>query len=154
MSDSVKSEQAPNSLAQRQKNFIGIDLYKEKQDEEYMCVAMREHFLLILNTWRKELMEDVDVTVRNLQHTSQFADVVDQAADEEGRAIELRTRDRERKLIAKIDKTIVRILDNDYGYCDSCGVPIGLRRLEARPTASECIDCKTFDEQKERIEGS
>lgn len=135
-------------------NFLGIPLYKPLPEEDYMCARMREHFLKILNTWRTVLMEDVDITVKNLQETSNFADPVDRASDEEERAIELRTRDRERKLIAKIDKTIVRILDNDYGFCDDCGAEIGLRRLEARPTASECIDCKTFDEQRERIEGN
>lgn len=137
----------------RPTNFLGINLYEAKADEEYMCARMREHFLKILNTWRQTLMEDVDVTVKNLQETSNFADPVDRASDEEERAIELRTRDRERKLIAKIDKTLLRIIENDYGFCDDCGSEIGLRRLEARPTASECIDCKTFDEQRERIEG-
>lgn len=137
----------------RKTNFLGINLYESGIDESYMCEKMKEHFLKILKTWRQTLMEDVDITVRNLQETSNFADPIDRASDEEERAIELRTRDRERKLIDKIDKTILRILENDYGYCDSCGAEIGLRRLEARPTASECIDCKTFDEQKERIEG-
>lgn len=137
----------------RNTNFLGIALYQPSDHEEYMCQGMKEHFLSILNTWRKTLMEDVDITVKNLQETSSFADPIDQASDEEERTIELRTRDRERKLISKIDKTLVRILENDYGYCDDCGSEIGLRRLEARPTASECIDCKTFDEQRERIEG-
>ena len=135
-------------------NFLGIALYEPLPSEEYMCTRMKEHFLKILNTWRGVLMEDVDITVKNLQETSNFADPIDRASDEEERAVELRTRDRERKLIAKIDKTLLRILDNDYGLCDACGAEIGLRRLEARPTASECIDCKTFDEQRERIDGN
>lgn len=135
-------------------NFLGIKLYEPGNNEEYMCRAMRDHFSKILTTWRKMLMEDVDLTVKNLRETSNFADPIDRASDEEERTVELRTRDRERKLIAKIDKTILRIVENEYGYCDDCGSEIGLRRLEARPTASECVDCKTYDEQRERIEGS
>lgn len=135
-------------------NFLGITLYEPKPDEEYMCARMKEHFLNILKTWRLTLMEDVDVTVSHLQATSNSSDPVDLASDEEHRAFELRTRDRARKLLEKIDRTILRILENAYGYCDDCGAQIGLRRLEARPTASECIDCKTYDEQREKIEGS
>ena len=134
-------------------NFLGVALYAPVNNKEYMCEDMKKHFFNMLQTWRSILMEDVDTTVKNLQETSNFADPIDRASDEEERAIELRTRDRERQLISKIDKTIKLILNNDYGFCDSCGAEIGLRRLEARPTANECIDCKTFDEQRERIEG-
>jgi DnaK suppressor protein len=79
-----------------------------------------------------------------------FADPNDRASQESDMALELRNRDRERKLIKKIDETIGRIDANEYGYCDSCGVEIGLKRLEARPTATLCIDCKTLDELRER----
>jgi DnaK suppressor protein len=79
-----------------------------------------------------------------------FADPNDRATQESDIAIELRNRDRERKLIKKIDETIARIDKNDYGYCENCGVEIGLKRLEARPTANLCIDCKTLDEQREK----
>ena len=79
-----------------------------------------------------------------------FADPNDRASQESDMALELRNRDRERKLIKKIDETIARIDADEYGYCDSCGVEIGLKRLEARPTATLCIDCKTLDEMRER----
>jgi DnaK suppressor protein len=79
-----------------------------------------------------------------------FADPNDRASQESDMALELRNRDRERKLIKKIDETIARIEANEYGYCESCGVEIGLKRLEARPTATLCIDCKTLDEMRER----
>ena len=79
-----------------------------------------------------------------------FADPNDRASQESDMALELRNRDRERKLIKKIDETIARIDANEYGYCDSCGVEIGLKRLEARPTATLCIDCKTLEEVRER----
>ncbi len=98
-------------------------------------------------------MKDVDLTVKNLQETSNSADPVDRASDEEERSLELRTRDRERKLLCKIESTINKILSDKYGYCDICGNEIGLARLEARPTASECIDCKSFAEQREKVDG-
>jgi DnaK suppressor protein len=110
-----------------------------------------DHFRNILLRWRQELMEEVDRTMHHMQdEAANFPDPADRASQEEEFSIELRTRDRERKLIKKIDQTIDRIDQEDYGYCDTCGVEIGLRRLEARPTASQCVDCKTLDEIKER----
>jgi DnaK suppressor protein len=82
-----------------------------------------------------------------------FADPSDRASQESDIALELRNRDRERKLIKKIDETIARIDKDDYGYCENCGIEIGLRRLEARPTATLCIDCKTLAEMKEKQSG-
>lgn len=109
------------------------------------------HFLKILQDWRTNLMEEVDRTVNHLQdEASNFPDPLDRAVQEEEFGIELRTRDRERRLIKKINETIDRIDQDDYGYCDTCGVEIGLRRLEARPTATQCVDCKSLDELRER----
>ena len=130
------------------KNFIP---YKPKRGEAYMGPKQLDHFKDILQKWRTELMEEVDRTVHHMQdEAANFPDPADRATQEEEFSIELRTRDRERKLIKKIDQTIDRIDQEDYGYCDTCGVEIGLRRLEARPTATQCVDCKTLDEIKER----
>ena len=128
--------------------------YVEKKGEEYMNSEQRDHFRAILLAWKKELMEEVDRTVHHMKEdASNYADPSDRATQEEEFSLELRTRDRERKLIKKIDKTLDRIKEDDYGFCDSCGVEIGVRRLEARPTATLCIDCKTLAEIKERQTG-
>ena len=109
------------------------------------------HFRKILETLKKELSEDIDRTVHTMQdEATVFADPNDRASQETDIAIELRNRDRERKLIKKIDETLASIESGDYGFCDKCGVEIGIKRLEARPTATLCIDCKTLDEMKER----
>ena len=129
----------------------GLAPYVEKKGEEYMSGAQEAHFKVILNTWKKELMEEVDRTVTHMKdEAANFPDPADRATQEEEFSLELRTRDRERKLIKKIDSTIERIEIKDYGFCDQCGVEIGIRRLEARPTADLCVDCKTLDEIKER----
>lgn len=125
--------------------------YTEKKGEEYMGAEQTEHFRKILNAWKRDLMEEVDRTVHHMQdEASNFPDPSDRASQEEEFALELRTRDRERKLIRKIDEAILTLDSGDYGYCDVCGIEIGVRRLEARPTATQCIDCKTLDEIKER----
>jgi len=129
--------------------------YKLKRGEEYMNEAQREHFKNILLNWRNELMQEVDRTVHHMQdEAANPPDPADRATLEEEFSIELRTRDRERRLIKKIDSTIELIAKDDYGFCDSCGVEIGIRRLEARPTANKCIDCKTLDEIKEKQLGA
>jgi DnaK suppressor protein len=113
----------------------------------------RQHFKRILITWKSELMEEVDRTVSHMKdEAANFPDPADRATQEEEFSLELRTRDRERKLIKKIDNTIDRIDADDYGFCDACGVDVGIKRLEARPTATLCIDCKTLDEIKEKQE--
>lgn len=133
----------------------GFAPYKEKKNEEYMGEQQLAHFAAILNGWKKELMEEVDRTVHHMQdEAANFPDPADRASQEEEFSLELRARDRERKLIKKIDQTLQRIEEDDYGFCDSCGVEIGIRRLEARPTATLCIDCKTLAEIKERQVGS
>jgi DnaK suppressor protein len=125
--------------------------YAAKKGEEYMNARQRSHFRKILEALKAELSEEIDRTVHTMQdEATVFADPNDRASQESDMALELRNRDRERKLIKKIDETIARIDANEYGYCDSCGVEIGLKRLEARPTATLCIDCKTLDELRER----
>jgi len=125
--------------------------YTAKKGEDYMSGRQRTHFRKILDQLKSELSEEIDRTVHTMQdEATVFADPNDRASQESDMALELRNRDRERKLIKKIDETIARIDANEYGYCDSCGVEIGLKRLEARPTATLCIDCKTLDELRER----
>ena len=125
--------------------------YVPKKGEDYMNAKQRTHFRKILENLKAELSEEIDRTVHTMQdEATVFADPNDRASQESDMALELRNRDRERKLIKKIDETIARIVANEYGYCESCGVEIGLKRLEARPTATLCIDCKTLDELRER----
>ncbi len=129
----------------------GLAPYKEKEGEDYMNDNQLDHFRELLHAWKKELMEEVDRTVTHMRdEAANFPDPADRATQEEEFSLELRTRDRERKLIKKIDSTLELIEEDEYGYCDTCGVEIGIRRLEARPTATLCIDCKTLDEIKER----
>ena len=129
----------------------GFEPYKESKGEEYMGAPMRAHFTGILNKWKLELMQEVDRTVHHMQdEAANFPDPVDRAAQEEEFALELRARDRERKLIKKIEKTLVKLEEDDFGYCEHCGIEIGIRRLEARPTAELCVDCKTLAEIKEK----
>lgn len=131
--------------------LAGVEPYIEKAKEEYMNEDQREHFKKILDAWRVQLREEVDRTVTHMQdEAANFPDPVDRAAQEEEFSLELRTRDRERKLIKKIEKTLQLIEDDDFGFCKSCGIEIGIRRLEARPTADLCIECKTLAEIKER----
>lgn len=133
--------------------FKNFEPYKTKKGEEYMNGKQRDHFRAILGSWQSELMEEVDRTVSHMKdEAANFPDPADRATQEEEFSLELRTRDRERKLIKKIEKTIALLDADDYGYCDDCGVEIGIKRLEARPTADLCIDCKTLDEIKERQE--
>ena len=131
--------------------FRNFQPYQPQQGESYMSDEQLSHFRHILKQWRLDLMQEVDRTVHHMQdEAANFPDPADRATQEEEFSIELRTRDRERKLIKKIDRTIERLDQMDYGYCDTCGVEIGLRRLEARPTATQCVDCKSLDEIKER----
>ena len=125
--------------------------YKPKKKEKYMSAAMKRHFNEILVNWRDDLREEMQKTFEHLKDKGEKpADDLDRASQEEEFAFELRTRDRERKLINKIASSIELLKQDDYGYCESCGVNIGIKRLEARPTATHCIDCKTLDEIKEK----
>lgn len=134
-----------------QKSQTATSTYKPKKGEPYMSPAQLEHFRKILNGLKAELSEDIDRTVHTMQdEATLFADPNDRATQESDMSLELRNRDRERKLIKNIDKMLARIDAGEYGYCDNCGIEIGLNRLEARPTATLCIDCKTLDEIRER----
>jgi DnaK suppressor protein len=125
--------------------------YTRKKDEGYMNEEQKQHFRDILLAWKVELMEEVDRTVNHMQEeASNYPDPADRASQEEEFSLELKTRDRERRLIRKIDSTLELIDLDDYGYCESCGVDIGVGRLEARPTATLCIDCKTLAEIREK----
>jgi len=128
--------------------------YKMIKGEEYMNDAHIQHFNQLLLDWKHELMEEVDRTVHHMQdEAANFPDPNDRATQESEFTIELRTRDRERKLIKKIDEALDHLESGDYGYCEQCGLEIGIRRLEARPTANLCIDCKSLDEIRERQRG-
>lgn len=129
----------------------GFEPYWPQEGEEYMSEEQLEHFRQLLVAWKRQLQEEVERTVSHMRDdANNYADPSDRATQEEEFALELRTRDRERKLIRKIDETLERIRKDDYGFCDQCGVEIGLRRLEARPTATLCIDCKTLEEIREK----
>ena len=131
-------------------DFQNIPDYKAKKNEEFMNVDQMTHFKTKLNAWLTQLITDAESTITHIQEdSSKVADINDRATLEEEFALELRTRDRERKLIGKIEKTLHTIELGDYGYCKTCGTEISLMRLEARPTADECIDCKTIAERKE-----
>ncbi|MEO1956875.1 MAG: RNA polymerase-binding protein DksA [Methylophilaceae bacterium] len=128
-----------------------VTSYQPKPDEEYMSKRQRKYLRSILEMWKTDLDADIDRTVLHMQdEVSTFADPNDRASQESDMALELRNRDRERKLIKKIEGTLRNIDANEYGYCEGCGVEIGSRRLEARPTATLCIDCKTLDELREK----
>ena len=125
--------------------------YQPAAEEEYMNDAQLAHFRKILLDWKEQLISEAESTKSYIQDESTaMPDINDRATQEEEFALALRTRDRERKLIRKIDKSIAEIDSGDYGFCETCGVEIGLSRLEARPTATQCIDCKTLSEIKEK----
>lgn len=132
----------------------GFAPYEPKPNETYMNPDQEAHFRAILSAWRRELMEEVDRTVDHMKIDSgTYPDPNDRASQESDIGMELRTRERERRLLAKIDKALKKLDEHDYGYCESCGIEIGIRRLEARPTADLCIDCKTRQEAVETLQG-
>ncbi len=129
----------------------GVKPYVEKKSEKYMNTKQLEHFRAILLGWKSELLEEVSKTMHSMQdETVSHPDPNDRASQETDISLELRSRDRERKLIKKIDEALAKAESGDYGYCETCGVEIGVQRLEARPTATLCIDCKTLDEIREK----
>lgn len=145
---------APGKQVSALEGFGKFEPYQEKPGEEYMNPDQVEHFRAILHAWRKELMEEVDRTVDHMKdEAANFPDPNDRATQESEFSMELRTRDRERKLLKKIGESLDALDDGEYGFCESCGVEIGIRRLEARPTATLCIDCKTLDEIREKQRG-
>ena len=129
----------------------GISPYQPKRGEEYMSDEQLEHFRDILNAWKRELMYEVDRTVHHMQDEAvNFPDPNDRATQESEFGLELRTRDRERKLLRKIDSALARIDDGSYGYCEETGEEIGLKRLEARPVATLCLEAQERRELAER----
>ncbi len=116
---------------------------------EYMCEEHLEFFKQILLRWKEQIISNN--ASNNLHEINNYPDFTDRASFEENFNLELRERERERKLLKKIDQAILRISNLDYGYCEDCGSEIGLRRLEARPTATKCIECKTIAEIKEKL---
>lgn len=136
-----------------QDGFLDVKPYEIKPDEEYMSDAQRQHFVDILEQWKASLMREVDSTVDHLKDAVNMPDPLDRASQEEGFTLELRARDRERRLVKKIEKSLYMLEQNEYGYCEDCGAEIGIRRLEARPTAVKCIDCKTYQEIREKQGG-
>ena len=147
-----KSNKAPvKSVTQSAPNAANFKPYVAKKGEIYMGKEQLAHFADILTRLKNELIADIERTVHTMQdEQTVFADPNDRASQETDMALELRNRDRERKLIKKIEETLDRIKADDYGYCDKCGIEIGIQRLEARPTATLCIDCKTLEELREK----
>ena len=144
-------KKAPIKKAIVANNKSKIAAYKTKKGEKYMSAAMKKHFVAVLLLWREHLTDEMQKTFDHLKTKGEtYADPMDRASQEEEFAFELRTRDRERKLINKIGISVEKVKQDDYGWCDSCGDEIGVKRLEARPTATHCIHCKTLDEIKER----
>lgn len=125
--------------------------YQEKIGEDYMNEKQQEHFRKILLQRKQQILEEMNRTMHHLQdEAANFPDPNDRATQEEEFSLELRARDRERKFIKNIEDAVQKLDEGEYGYCDACGVEIGIRRLEARPTATLCIDCKTLDEMREK----
>ena len=141
-------------MADNLSSLLDYTPYKAKRGEEYMNDKQVEHFRDILQKWKLQLMEEVDRTLNHMQdEAANFPDPNDRATQESEFTLELRTRDRERKLIRKIDEAITSLESGDYGFCEACGIEIGIRRLEARPTATLCYDCKVLDEIREKQMG-
>ena len=131
--------------------LASIKPYSLKKNEKYMNAKQKKHFMSILDSWAEQLQIEQDRTADKIQeNVSNFPDESDRATHEEEFTLELRTRERERKLLSKINESIDDLKSKDYGFCASCGIEIGIRRLEARPTATRCIDCKTIEEIHER----
>lgn len=132
-------------------SIAGVEPYKEKKNEKYMNRIQLLHFKSILESWKKYLLNEVNKINFCIQDSSfNYPDPIDRAVQEEEFNIKLKNKDRERKLVEKIEKTLKKISIGDFGYCDSCGIEIGIKRLEARPTASLCIDCKILAEIREK----
>lgn len=126
--------------------------YRPTEDEPFMNPRQREYFRKKLETWKEEILRESRETLENLQEESQnHPDMADRASSESDRALELRTRDRQRKLIGKIDAALKRIEDGTYGYCEETGDPIGVARLDARPTATLSLEAQELHERREKV---
>ena len=126
--------------------------YKPTQKERFMSAKMKEYFRLKLKDWKNELLKESSQTLTNMQKEENTAkpDITDRASEEIERSFELRTRDRERKLINKIEAALRRIKEGSYGYCEETGEPIGIKRLEARPVATLSLEAQEIHEKKEK----
>ncbi|MAN78546.1 RNA polymerase-binding protein DksA [Pelagibacterium flavum] len=128
------------------------DDYRPSEDEEFMNARQREYFRKKLNAWKDEILRESRETLENLQEEStNHPDMADRASSESDRALELRTRDRQRKLIAKIDAALKRIEEGSYGFCEETGEPIGLARLDARPIATLSLEAQEMHERREKV---
>jgi len=128
------------------------DSYRPSDDEPFMNERQLEYFKQKLLAWKEEILRESRETVTHLQaETENHADLADRASSETDRALELRTRDRQRKLISKIDQALRRVEDGSYGYCEETGEPIGLARLDARPTATLSLEAQERHERRERV---
>ena len=130
----------------------GIPPYKMEKGEAYMSPRMREHFTALLKSWKAELLEEFERTVSLMRSEAaeNYSDPTDRATKEEGDSFQLRIEERKRKLLKKIEEALERVHHEDFGYCKDCDAEIGVGRLEARPMAEMCIDCKTLQEMKEK----
>ena len=147
----VSAEEASERIVEIPDSNSTVIPYERDRSSHYMDAEQLTHFRRKLIDWKQQLMEEVDRTVGHMKDdATNFPDPNDRATQEEEFSLELRTRDRERKLIKKINEAQKRIDDDEYGYCETCGIEIGVSRLEARPTAELCIDCKTLEEIRER----
>ncbi len=150
----IKTEAKTKTKIKTKAKLTNAKPHHVGKDKKYMNKEQLEYFRAILLRWKSQLMAEVDRTMHHMQdEVANYPDPVDRASQEEEFNLELRARDRERKLLRKIEATLTRIDDGDYGYCDDCGAEIGLKRLEARPTANQCIECKTIAEIRERQVG-
>lgn len=131
-------------------SIAGVSSYQSKKHEKYMNPKQINHFKIILETWKKQLNKNKKNVYDLSKKSSNFPDPIDRAVQEEEFNLELRNQDRENKLIKKINSTLKKIQSKEFGYCASCGVEIGIKRLEARPTANLCIDCKTLEEIRDK----
>lgn len=128
------------------------DDYRPSEDEEFMSARQREYFRKKLNAWKDEILRESRGTLENLQEeNTNHPDMADRASSESDRALELRTRDRQRKLISKIDAALKRIEDGSYGFCEETGEPIGLARLDARPIATLSLEAQEMHERREKV---
>jgi DnaK suppressor protein len=128
------------------------EAYRPKEDEPFMNDRQTDYFRKKLLAWKEDILRESRETIGNLQaETENHPDLVDRASSEADRALELRTRDRQRKLISKIDEALRRIEDGSYGYCEETGEPIGVARLEARPTATLSVEAQERHERRERV---
>lgn len=148
---SASNKKSKQPLQSNTVNSNEIAPYSPAKSESYMSESMQKHFQLVLQQWKQSLQQSMEKTISTMKESaSHVSDISDRATIEEEFEFEMRERDRERRLLKKIELSLNMISEGNYGYCEACGEEIGLRRLEARPTATLCVDCKTLDEIREK----